>query len=107
MGDQDWRAISITGITRTRSPRFSGVVEIEAMLSREPPDEWAHLFEEALRLDPARRDASGVQVGSPIPMIWASVTPERADTVEAVMKDAIEVANYRYGEFLRLPPSAG
>ena len=77
------------------------------MLSREPPDEWAHLFEEALRLDPARRDASGVQVGSPIPMIWASVTPERADTVEAVMKDAIEVANYRYGEFLRLPPPAG
>jgi hypothetical protein len=53
------------------------------------------MFEEALKLDPAERDASGVRADM-LPMIWATVTAAQAATIDASITEAVAVANLRY-----------
>jgi hypothetical protein len=109
MDVSDWQDITIVGhIKHEPSPHYSSQVEVTAVLSRETTPEWSVSCEEALKGDPARRDSSGMHVGSPVPKIWASVPPERAETIDSLIEEAVGLANRRCRElWLRRPPSAG
>jgi len=53
------------------------------------------LFEEALKFDPDGREAAGIRAQM-VPMIWATVMPVRAETIDRSIEEAVEVANLRY-----------
>jgi hypothetical protein len=91
-----WPDIRIVGpIVHRRGARYSSQVEVHAPLSRPTKIEWALLFEQALKLDPADRDASDIRAQM-MPMVWATVSAERAETVDGLIREAVDVANLRY-----------
>jgi hypothetical protein len=91
-----WPDIRIIGpIEHRRGIRYSGLVEVEVPLSRPTVPEWDVLFEEALKFDPDGREAAGIRAQM-VPMIWATVMPVRAETIDRSIEEAVEVANLRY-----------
>lgn len=101
-----WPSVRVLQFEHHPGAQYSSMVDVQAYTSRRLKPEWSVLFAQALRLDPDDREGAGIRAQM-APMIWATVPPERAATIDDQIREAAEVANLRYrSQWLPTLPAA-